>query len=61
MKYIFFLFLRRIGLLIVGLTVQENMGKPENYRFMRDYEYQEKKEGNLLKCKVFEIYAYVID
>jgi hypothetical protein len=30
------------------LTVEENMGMPENYRFMMDYEYQEKKEGLLL-------------
>jgi hypothetical protein len=30
------------------LTVEENAGMPENYRFMIDYEYQEKKEGNLL-------------
>jgi hypothetical protein len=31
------------------LTVEENAGMPENYRFMIDYEYQEKKEGNLLE------------
>jgi hypothetical protein len=30
------------------LTVQKNAGRPENYRFMMDYEYQGKKEGNLL-------------
>jgi hypothetical protein len=31
------------------LTVKENAGMPENYRFIMDYEYQEKKK---------EIYFY---
>jgi hypothetical protein len=26
------------------LTVEENLGMPENYRFMVDFEYQEKKK-----------------
>jgi hypothetical protein len=26
------------------LTVEKNSGMPENYRFMMDYEYQEKKK-----------------
>jgi hypothetical protein len=26
------------------LTVEENAGMPENYRFMMDYEFQEKKK-----------------
>jgi hypothetical protein len=26
------------------LTVEKNVGMPENYRFMMDYEYQEKKK-----------------
>jgi hypothetical protein len=29
-------------------TVWENVGMSENYRFIMDYEYQEKKEGNVL-------------
>jgi hypothetical protein len=38
--------LPEIGLFIpvVCLTAEKNAGMPENYRFMMDYEYQEKKE-----------------
>jgi hypothetical protein len=35
------------------LTVEKNAGLPENYRLMMNFEYQEKKEGNLLA----EIYS----
>jgi hypothetical protein len=43
------------------LTVEKNGGMPENYRFMMDYEYQEKKkEIYYLKYTVFEIYILCI-
>jgi hypothetical protein len=41
------------------LTVEKNEEMPENYTFMMDYEYQEKKEGNLrpeIDSVVLEIY-----
>jgi hypothetical protein len=40
MKYIF---LREIGLFLVCLTVEKNVGMTENHRFMIDYEYHEKR------------------
>jgi hypothetical protein len=46
------------------LTVEKNAGMPENYRFMMDYEYQEKKEGNILaEMYILQIYAvyYLLD
>jgi hypothetical protein len=39
------------------LTIEENAGMPAIYRFVMDYEYQEKKEGNLLA----EIYSLFIN
>jgi hypothetical protein len=33
-----------IGLFIVCLTDWENVGMPENYRLMMDYEYQGRRE-----------------
>jgi hypothetical protein len=32
-------FWQEIGLFLVCLTVEKNAGMPENYRYMRDYEY----------------------
>jgi hypothetical protein len=43
MKSMLFHFWRGIGLFIVCFTVWENEGMPENYGFMMNYEYQEKK------------------
>jgi hypothetical protein len=37
------------------LTVKENAGMPENYIFMMDYEYQEKKKEILSENVVFII------
>jgi hypothetical protein len=37
-------FWRKIGLFPVYLAVYENAGIPENYRFLMDYAYQEKKK-----------------
>jgi hypothetical protein len=37
-----------MGLFPVCLPVKEHSGMPENCKFMLDYEYQEKKEVNLL-------------
>jgi hypothetical protein len=43
------------------LTVEKNVGMPENFRIAMDYEYQEKKkEIYLLKYIVFEIYILCI-
>jgi hypothetical protein len=36
-------FWSEIGLFLVCLNVEKNVGMPENYRFVMDYEYQEKK------------------
>jgi hypothetical protein len=38
------IFLREIGLFLVCLTVEKNAVMHENYRFMMDYEYQEKNK-----------------
>jgi hypothetical protein len=55
------LFWREIGSFLVCLTVEKNLGAPQNYRFMMDYEYQEKKkEFYQLKYKVFTIYILSI-
>jgi hypothetical protein len=35
--------------------LRKNAGMPENYRFMMDYEYQEKKEGNLL-AEIYKVF-----
>jgi hypothetical protein len=48
-------------LFLVYLTVAENAGMPDNYRFMMDYEYQDKnKEIYKLKYLVFKIYILSI-
>jgi hypothetical protein len=38
------------------LTAKENIGMPENYKIIMDYEYQEKKEGNL---QYYQKYIFV--
>jgi hypothetical protein len=35
--------------------LRKNAGMPENYRFMMDYEYQEKEEGNLL-AEIYKVF-----
>jgi hypothetical protein len=48
-------------LFLVCLTIEENAGMPEIYRFVMDYEYQEKKkEIYKLKHIVFKIYVLCI-
>jgi hypothetical protein len=58
-KSILFIFWRGIGLFQFFLTVEENAGMPEIYRFVVDYEYQEKKKEIYLKYTVFENYIPV--
>jgi hypothetical protein len=41
---LYYLFLAGIVLFLVCLTVEKNAGMPENYIFMMDSEYQEKKK-----------------
>jgi hypothetical protein len=49
-KSIVFLFGGELGCFLVCLTVKENVGMPENHRFMMDYQYHEKNmEIYLLK------------
>jgi hypothetical protein len=37
-------FWQETGLFLVCLTFEKNAGMTENYKFMMDYEYQEKKK-----------------
>jgi hypothetical protein len=41
------------------LTVEEIAEMPENHKFMMDYEYQEKKEGNLLAA-IYSLRIYYL-
>jgi hypothetical protein len=62
-KSILLIFLREMGLFLVCLTVEKNVGMPENYIFMMDYEWQEKRRHSALAeiCKSSKSIYYLID
>jgi hypothetical protein len=47
--------LPEIGSFLGLLTVEENVGMPENYRFMMGFEYQEKRRKSTIVAEIHSL------